>query len=328
MWTMTRPSGRWRSSTDKSKTKVTSRIETTIIDEKPSFEIEENVDYTTERIIKIEGTEYLPSGFIELEPLLFKNEYNFGTVIDERNFDEDQRRTKELRRQQYNNRNFAKIRDVIIYKIEYLKRRATQILERWYAETDQPMDPEQIEEYSKELELDPSTFKKMHDIFREDRSLFGRNNDELNKIIYNDSVQRDLTKNEVKNKPASNEKSKEKVREVEDFTPGLTKEELEALRKRDEYLRTESLKRKSDEDVKRIRAEEDRIKKMEEEAHLRIIEHAEAERRALERLEQVQRQRKDEDNEEQNRIRDEYESARKEAERQTKLQKKRGKGFA
>jgi len=35
---------------------------------------------------KVEGKEYLPQGFIELDPLLFKDEYEFKTKLDEEIF--------------------------------------------------------------------------------------------------------------------------------------------------------------------------------------------------------------------------------------------------
>lgn len=100
---------------------------------------------------------------------MFKDEYEFVSPGDEKAFEEDQRRTKEIRRQQYNNRNFAKIREVIIYKIEFVKRRATQILQAWFEANVDGMRRDQIVQHSDDLELDPETFQKIHDQFKEDR---------------------------------------------------------------------------------------------------------------------------------------------------------------
>lgn len=152
------------------------------------------MDYTTERIIKIEGTEYLPKGYLELEPLLYKDEYEFACPESEKVFDTDQRKAKELRRQQYNNRNFAKVRDVVIIKVEYLKERARKILEQWFEGSSKPMDRETVEMFADELELDPETFQKLHDMFVDDRALFGKDKDEINRLIYNDRRQQTITR--------------------------------------------------------------------------------------------------------------------------------------
>lgn len=112
---------------------------TNYVEEKPDFKLEDGKDYTKETISRIEATEYLPPGFLELDPLLYKDDYDFLNTYHERLFEEDQRRTKELRRKQYLNRKQPKTREVIIYKIDYLKRRATQILEDWFAENNQKM---------------------------------------------------------------------------------------------------------------------------------------------------------------------------------------------
>ena len=152
------------------------------------------MDYTTERIIKIEGTEYLPKGYLELEPLLYKDEYEFACPESEKVFDTDQRKAKELRRQQYNNRNFAKVREVVIIKVEYLKERARKILEQWFEGSSKPMDRETVEMVADELELDPETFQKLHDMFVDDRALFGKDKDEINRLIYNDRRQQTISR--------------------------------------------------------------------------------------------------------------------------------------
>jgi hypothetical protein len=124
-----------------------------------------------------------------LEPLLYKNEYEFLSPVDEKNFEEDQRRAKEMRRHQYQLRNQAKAREVIIYKIEHLKKRAAEILEEWFETNDEGMTDAEILGYARELQLDPRTFKLIHDTFMQDRAIFGRNSEELNKLIYQDHVQ-------------------------------------------------------------------------------------------------------------------------------------------
>lgn len=40
-------------------------------------------------VYKIEGQEFLPEGFIELDPLLMKDEYEFESKQDEKKFDKE-----------------------------------------------------------------------------------------------------------------------------------------------------------------------------------------------------------------------------------------------
>jgi hypothetical protein len=69
-------------------------------------------------VYKVEGKEFLPEGFIELDPLLMRDEYEFEGDVDKKNFDEEQRRLKMLRRKQYEQRNQNKIRDVTIFVMD------------------------------------------------------------------------------------------------------------------------------------------------------------------------------------------------------------------
>ena len=185
---MTPPDARSRRLPTKSRfTGLTSRIQTNIIEEKPRHGLSPGQNYTKERISKIEATEYLPPGYLDLDPILFKDDYEFLNKFHEKLFDDDQRRTKEVRRQQYNNRNHARVRDVIIYKIDYLKRRATEILERWFSSNSLPMGPDEILKWAQFLKVDPETFDKMQQIFLEEQTLFGaKNSAALNKMIYKD----------------------------------------------------------------------------------------------------------------------------------------------
>lgn len=64
---------------------------------------------------RINGIEFLPEGFLELDPLLFKHEFGFRSPEEEKLFDEEQKRIKVLRRRQYAEKNTKRIRDVTIY---------------------------------------------------------------------------------------------------------------------------------------------------------------------------------------------------------------------
>ena len=49
-------------------------------------------------IYKVEGIEFLPEGFLELDPVLYKDQYEFESKIHEKMFEEDQRRAVYNRR--------------------------------------------------------------------------------------------------------------------------------------------------------------------------------------------------------------------------------------
>lgn len=83
-------------------------------------------------VFKIEGQEFLPGGFIELDPLLLKDEYEFESREDEKLFDLEQRKMKDLRRKQYEQRHDKKLRDVTIYIMDEKKNNVVEFLERWY----------------------------------------------------------------------------------------------------------------------------------------------------------------------------------------------------
>lgn len=53
-------------------------------------------DESLATVYKIEGQEFLPEGFIELDPLLLKDEYEFESKQDEKLFDLEQRKMKDL----------------------------------------------------------------------------------------------------------------------------------------------------------------------------------------------------------------------------------------
>lgn len=274
---------------------------------------------------------------MELEPLLYKDEYEFPDPTSEKLFDEDQRKAKELRRQQYNNRNFAKIREVTIIKVEYLKQRASKILEQWFEENNQPMNKETIEMFADELELDPETFQKMHDIFLEDRTLFGKDNLELNRLIYNDKRQQTLSRiNTLTKEP-------EELTPVNDLFDSHTKQtpiqnqESESDRPGDRKRRSKQSRqrrqnRSKSQDRERVnnepvnpatrretsqtkRLQEKASKSKAEEQRIRLIlqEAIRGEEAAKIRLEAASSKRKSEDYRERQQGVDEYERAKREA---------------
>lgn len=83
-------------------------------------------------LYKIEGIEFLPEGFLELDPLLFKDDFQFDSRYDVKLFEEEQKRLKALRRKQYEQRNYQKMRDVTIYVADEQNNKIVDFLERWY----------------------------------------------------------------------------------------------------------------------------------------------------------------------------------------------------
>ena len=92
-------------------------------------------------LIKIEGQEFLPEGFIELDPLLYKDEYEFGSKEDEKLFELEQRKMKHLRRKQYGQRHDKKQRDVTIYLMDAKQSKVVDFLEQWNGKHKRKLNP-------------------------------------------------------------------------------------------------------------------------------------------------------------------------------------------
>lgn len=116
-------------------------------------------------IYKIEGIEYLPEGFLELEPLLYYDEYYFDDRFDEKRFLEEQRKIKHIRRKQYAQKDVGKKREVTIFVVDQYKDRLAEYLELWYARNMRRMKDEEIEYVARELETDPETIAELQEIF-------------------------------------------------------------------------------------------------------------------------------------------------------------------
>jgi hypothetical protein len=95
-------------------------------------------------IYKVDGVEFLPSGFLELDPILYKDEYEFENKIHENMFKQDQRRAVHNRRKQYANRNQQKMRDVTIYILDEHKDKVINYLETWYFKHRRKMNEKEI----------------------------------------------------------------------------------------------------------------------------------------------------------------------------------------
>jgi hypothetical protein len=116
-------------------------------------------------IYKIPGIEFLQENFLELEPLLYKDEYAFESNIHENLFEDEQRRIKSLRRQQYSQKDNKDIKEISIYSVDKYKDRMTDYLEEWYSKNNRRMTIEEIEYVAKILVTDADIMLKLQELY-------------------------------------------------------------------------------------------------------------------------------------------------------------------
>ena len=114
---------------------------------------------------KVEGKEFLPEGFIELDPILYKDEYAFENKLDEKLFEKQQRRLKMIRRKQYEQRNKNKIRDVTIFVMDVEKNNTLNFLKDWFEKNGRKMDADEIDYVSSCLKIEPRKLIKLQELF-------------------------------------------------------------------------------------------------------------------------------------------------------------------
>ena len=123
-----------------------------------------------QKVYKIEGIEFLPEGFLELEPLLFADEFAFDAKVFRRMFDEEQRRTRELRRKQYAQKNYQKQREVTIVS-GGLRTKILDFFERFYAKHKRRMNRLELETVAKQLGSTPEDFSNLQNVFLDRKRL-------------------------------------------------------------------------------------------------------------------------------------------------------------
>ena len=116
-------------------------------------------------VYKVEGKEFLPEGFIELDPLLMRDEYEFDGDVDKKNFDEEQRRLKMLRRKQYEQRNQNKIRDVTIFVMDEQKNKALMFLDKWVRQHKRKMHEAELEYVANHLKVPSQKLATLQDLY-------------------------------------------------------------------------------------------------------------------------------------------------------------------
>jgi hypothetical protein len=120
---------------------------------------------TLKNIYKIEGLEFLPEGFLELEPILMKDEYEFDSKVHEDLFKEEQMKAKVQRRKQYMEKDQQKKREVTIFVVDQYKDKFIEYLDDWYASNKRKMTPDEIEYIAKVLKTDADSLAKLQDLY-------------------------------------------------------------------------------------------------------------------------------------------------------------------
>ncbi len=106
-------------------------------------------------IYKVEGVEFLPEGFLELDPVLYVDAYEFENELQKKMFKDNQRKVVQQRRKQYENRWKQKKRDVTIFILDEHKDKVINYLERWYFKHKRKMNEREIVHVSQLLNCDP-----------------------------------------------------------------------------------------------------------------------------------------------------------------------------
>lgn len=116
-------------------------------------------------VYKIEGLEFLPEGFIELDPLLFADEFTFESAVHARLFSEQQKRAVANRRKQYEQRHQQKMREVTIFVVNEKKAKIVQYLERWYYNNKRRMNDAELAYVSELFTTDVATMAHLQDVY-------------------------------------------------------------------------------------------------------------------------------------------------------------------
>jgi hypothetical protein len=116
-------------------------------------------------IYQIEGIEFLPEGFLELDPLLMQDEYEFDSDVHKEIFSEEQKKVKAQRRKQYTQKDLQKKREVTIFVVDQYKDKLVEYLDQWYAANKRKMTPDELEYISKVLKTDPVSMGRLQDLY-------------------------------------------------------------------------------------------------------------------------------------------------------------------
>ena len=117
-------------------------------------------------LYEIQGLEFLQENFLELEPLLYKDEYAFDSRLVEEAFEKEQRKLKDLRRKQYTQKDQKSNKGAAtIMSVNQYKDRLTDFLEEWYAKNMRKMTKEEIIYVAKQLDIDSEAVANLQDMY-------------------------------------------------------------------------------------------------------------------------------------------------------------------
>lgn len=116
-------------------------------------------------IQKVNGVELLPAGFIELDPLLLKDQYQFESEYQEKLFLEEQRRMVQLRQKQYQQRNELKKRDVAIYVLSDAEKAATSKIRKTIVKTGRRLNDQEATDLADEFNTGYEKIKYLEEVF-------------------------------------------------------------------------------------------------------------------------------------------------------------------
>lgn len=117
-------------------------------------------------ITKVTGKEFIPKGTVELEPMPLVDDFQFSSRYFKDLFVEDQRKIKEIRRKQYGDKDYDRVRDFVMIKLEALKSEIIAVLRQHFDSHKRSMNKREIEESSQKLKIDSGLFKKIHDEYK------------------------------------------------------------------------------------------------------------------------------------------------------------------
>lgn len=118
-----------------------------------------------DQVSKIKAVEILPKGFLELDPMLLKDDYRFDSAVHEKLFHDEQRRIKVKRMKQYGQRDQEKERNVTIYVLEEQKNQILEYLDSWFAKTNRLMNAAEIEYVAKTLQTEADSLKQIQEAY-------------------------------------------------------------------------------------------------------------------------------------------------------------------
>lgn len=111
----------------------------------------------------IEGVEFLPPGYLELDPLPLSELYLFDSHDARQCFREEQRKTSVTRRKQYDQKEKPRKRDVTILVKDSPEDKVETFVKTWIATKDRKMNKKEIEVASVLLEVSPEQLLSVYE---------------------------------------------------------------------------------------------------------------------------------------------------------------------